>query len=72
MTTAVLVTRHADHRDTPHALVLSDVVASGEARLRPLRAALIDLQARSHVVQVESASPSSSGRSLVARRGHLG
>ena len=60
MATAVLVTRHADNRYTARALALSDVVASGEseaAAIAALRTTLADLQARSHVVQVDLPVP---------------
>jgi predicted RNase H-like HicB family nuclease len=60
MTTAVLVTRHADDEYTARALALSDVVASGASEaeaIAALRAALADLQARSHVVQVDLPVP---------------
>jgi len=55
MTTAVLVTRHAENRYTARALALSDVVASGASEAEAIAAlstALAELQARSHIVQV--------------------
>lgn len=60
MTTAVLVTRHADNRYSARALALSDVVASGASEaeaIAALHAALADLQTRSHIVQVDLPVP---------------
>jgi len=60
MTTAVLITRHADNRYTARALALSDVVASGASEaeaIASLRSTLADLQARSHIVQVDLPVP---------------
>ncbi|NCC37429.1 MAG: hypothetical protein EOM24_36270 [Chloroflexia bacterium] len=60
MSTAVLVTRDADNRFTARALALSDVVATGASEaeaLTALHAALADLQARSHIVQVDLPVP---------------
>jgi hypothetical protein len=56
MSTAVLVTRHADNRYTARALALSDVVASGTSEaeaIAALQSILADLQVRSHIVQVD-------------------
>lgn len=60
MTTAVLITRHADNRYSARALALSDVVASGASEVEAiaaLRTVLSDLQARSHIVQVDVPLP---------------
>lgn len=60
MTTAVLITRHADNRYSARALALSDVVASGASEaeaIAALRAALAELQAQSHIVQVDVPLP---------------
>lgn len=60
MTTTVLVTRQAENRYTARALALSDVVASGASEaeaIAALRAALTELQAHSHVVQVDLPVP---------------
>lgn len=63
MATAVLVTRHPDNHYTARALALSDVVASGASEaeaIAALRDTLADLQARSHVVQVDLPIPTAS------------
>ncbi len=60
MSTAVLVTRYADNRFTAHALALSDVVTTGASEaeaITALHATLADLQARSHIVQVDLPVP---------------
>jgi predicted RNase H-like HicB family nuclease len=60
MTTAVLITRHADNRYSARALALSDVVASGASEaeaIAALRTALAELQAHSHIVQVDVPLP---------------
>lgn len=60
MTTAVLVTRHADNQYSARALALADVIASGTSEaeaIDALRSALADLQTRSHIVQVDLPVP---------------
>ncbi len=60
MTTAVLVTRHADNRYSARALALADVIASGTSEaeaIAALRIALADLQTRSHIIQVDLPVP---------------
>lgn len=60
MTTAVLVTRQADNYYIARALSLSDMVASGASEaeaITALQATLADLQARSHVVQIDLPVP---------------
>jgi predicted RNase H-like HicB family nuclease len=60
MTTAVLITRHEDNRYTARALALSDVVANGASEaeaIAALRTTLAELQARSHIVQVDLPMP---------------
>jgi predicted RNase H-like HicB family nuclease len=56
----VLITRYDDNRYTARALALFDVVANGASEaeaIAALRATLTDLQARSHVVQVDLPVP---------------
>lgn len=63
MTTSVLITRIADNRYTARALTLSDVVASGASEaeaIAALRAALIEMQSHSHVVQIDLPLPTAS------------
>jgi predicted RNase H-like HicB family nuclease len=60
MTTAVLITRYEDNRYTARALALSDVVANGASEaeaIAALRTTLAELQARSHIVQVDLPVP---------------
>lgn len=60
MTTAVLITRHAENRYSARALALSDVVASGASEaeaIAALRTTLAELQAHSHIVQVDVPLP---------------
>jgi hypothetical protein len=60
MTTAVLVTRHADNRHTARALALSDVIAFGASEaeaIAALRQSLGELRARSHVVHIDLPLP---------------
>lgn len=60
MTTAVLITRHADNRYSARALALSDVIASGASEaeaIAALRTALAELQAHSHIIQVDVPLP---------------
>jgi len=60
VTTAVLITRHADNRYSARALALSDVIASGTSEaeaIAALRTALAELQAHSHIIQVDVPLP---------------
>lgn len=60
MTTAVLITRHADNRYSARALALSEVVALGASEaeaISALREALAELQTHSHIVQVDVPLP---------------
>jgi predicted RNase H-like HicB family nuclease len=60
MTTPVLIIRHAENRYTARALALSDVVASGTSEaeaIAALRTVLAQLQAQSHIVQVDLPVP---------------
>jgi hypothetical protein len=60
MTTPVFITRHAENRSTARVLALSDVVASGTSEaeaIAALRTTLTELQAQSHIVQVDLPVP---------------
>lgn len=60
MTADVLITRHADNRYSARALALADVVASGASEaeaIAALRTTLVELQAHSHIVQVDVPLP---------------
>jgi predicted RNase H-like HicB family nuclease len=59
-TTAVLITRYNDNHYTARALALSDVIANGASEaeaIAALRSTLAELQARSHIVQVDLPVP---------------
>jgi hypothetical protein len=60
MLLAVLVTRHADNQFTASALAFSDMTVTGTSEaevIARLRAALLDLQARSRIVHVDLLIP---------------
>jgi predicted RNase H-like HicB family nuclease len=60
MTYRVLVTKNPNNGYTARALALPDIVASGTTEseaIEQLRAAIADLQAHSHVVQVDLSLP---------------
>jgi hypothetical protein len=63
MSTAVFVTRHADNHYTARALAFSDVAVTGNTEaeaIAHLRTALLDLQARSHVIHIDLPMPATS------------